>query len=155
VQTAHCLPGRVRFRVPSLVGNANGRALVLQKLPGIQGVDSVSVDGTSGSVLIRYREEEVKPELLFAALVRLLGLDDELQRSPQPVLARELRTISQTLNRVVYDRTGGLVDLHSALIITMAAVGLNKLVAEGSRSFPAGFTLVWWALNSSAWNRGG
>ena len=114
VQTAHWMPGRVRLRVPSLAENGAGAAMVREKLPTIQGVQSVKLNPATGSVLIVYREDEVRPELLFAAVVRLMNLDAELKRTPQPVVTRELREILGSVNRMVYDRTGGLIDLWSA-----------------------------------------
>ena len=81
VQTVHWMPGRVRFRVPSLAENAEGAAMVRKKLPTMQGVRSVKLDPATGSVLIAYREDQVQPELLFAAVVRLMNLEAELKRT--------------------------------------------------------------------------
>jgi len=148
VQTAHFMPGRVRLRVPSLAENGTGAALVQEKLPAIQGVQSVELNPATGSVLIVYREDEIRPELLFAAVVRLMNLDAELKRMPQPVVTRELRELLGSVNRMVYDRTGGLIDLWSAGLILLAAIGLQRLWAQGMRAFPAGLTLVWWGLAS-------
>lgn len=146
VQTAHFVPGRVRLRVPSLAKNSEGAALVREKLPTIQGVQSVQLNSTTGSVLIVYREEQVQPELLFAAVVRLMNLDAELKRLPQPVVTRELREMLNSANRAVYDRTGGLIDLWSAGLILLAAIGIQRLLVQGMRAFPAGLVLIWWGL---------
>ncbi len=148
VQTAHWMPGRVRFRVPSLAENAAGAAMLREKLPVIQGVQSVKLDPATGSVVIVYREDEVRPELLFAAVARLMNLDAELKRTPQPVVTRELREILGSVNRMVYDQTGGLIDLWSAGLILLAAIGIQRLWTQGMRAFPAGLTLVWWGMAS-------
>jgi hypothetical protein len=148
VQTAHWLPGRVRLRVPSLAENGTGAARMREKLPAIQGVQSVQLNPATGSVLIEYRDGEVRPELLFAAVVRLMNLDNELKRLPQPIVTRELRELLGSVNRMVYDRTGGLVDLWSAGLILLAAIGIQRLFVQGMRAFPAGLTLVWWGLAS-------
>ena len=71
VQTAHFVPGRVRLRVPSLTENDAGAAMVREQLPTIRGVQSVNLNPATGSVLIVYREDEVRPELLFADVERL------------------------------------------------------------------------------------
>jgi hypothetical protein len=148
VQTAHWMPGRMRLRVPSLAENGAGTAQIQEKLPTIQGVQSVRLNPATGSVLIVYHEDQVRPELLFAAVVRLMNLDAELKRMPQPVVTRELREILGSVNRMVYDRTGGLLDLWSAALILLAAIGVRKLFAQGAGAFPAGLTLVWWGLAS-------
>jgi hypothetical protein len=148
VQTAHFVPGRVRLRVPSLAENSAGAARVLEKLPAIGGVQSVTLNPATCSVLIVYREDEVRPELLFAAVVRLMNLDAEFKRMPQPVVTRELREMLSSANRMVYDRTGGLIDLWSAALILLAAIGIQRLLTQGMRAFPAGLTLLWWGVAS-------
>jgi copper chaperone CopZ len=134
--------------VPSLAENGAGAARVREKLPAIQGVQSVRLNPATGSVLIVYRDGEVRPELLFAAVVRLMDLDAELKRTPPPIITRELREILGSVNRMVYDRTGGLVDLWSAGLILLAGIGIQRLFVQGMRAFPAGLTLVWWGLAS-------
>ncbi len=147
VQTAHLLPGRVRFHVPSLVDQPAEAEDLCSRLSTLDGVEDVQTTSSSGSVLIRYREKLVRPELLFAAIVRLLGLERELEHTPQPVVTRELRSVFSSLNRVVYDRTGGLLDFTSALLILMAAFGVSKIMKEGSASIPPGFALLWWGVH--------
>ncbi len=147
VQTAHSLPGRVRFLVPSLVDDPAQAANLRDRLGALEGVTRVDVTPHSGSVLIQYREKIIQPELLFAATVRLLGLEKEMERTPRPVVTRELRTVLDSLNRVVYDRTAGILDFSSALLILMAAVGVNKIVQQGAAAMPGGVTLVWWGVH--------
>ncbi len=155
VRTEHALPGRVRFLVPSLAGNEPGTTSLQERLSTLPGVQSVRVTATTGSVLIHYREEQVQAELLFAAIVRLLGLDDEIAKSPKPVIARELRTIVDSLNRAVYEQTNGLLDFSSLLLIILAGVGASKLFREGAKAVPGGFTLIWWGLHQLLGGGGG
>jgi hypothetical protein len=147
VRTAHMLPGRVRFVVPTLVGEAQRCESLRDKLASLPGIDSVQTNSITGSVVIRYCEREVQAELLYAAIVRLLGLDAELEKPPVPVVVRELQSMLDSLNRVVHDRTGGLLDFTSALLILLAGLGAKKLFTEGSQAMPGGFTLVWWGLH--------
>jgi hypothetical protein len=147
VQTIHSLPGRVRFRIPSLIDAPSQAEGLQDRLRTLDGVARVDANPTSGSVLIEYRESVVRPELLFAATVRLLGLDKELESTPQPLVVRELRAVFDSLNRVVYDRTSGVLDFSSALLILMAAVGAGKMMGQGAAAMPSGFTLLWWGLH--------
>lgn len=147
VQTVHLLPGRVRFRVPSLVEARSEAANLRERLRGIEGVREVEVNPASGSVLICYRESLVRPELLFAATVRLLGLDKELEQTPRPLVTRKLRAVLDSLNRIVYDRTSGVLDFSSALLILLAAIGVRKMLQPGAAALPAGFTLLWWGAH--------
>ncbi len=148
LQTVHSLPGRVRFRVPSLTENDEDRELIETKLSGVEGIGSVTVSPVTGSVLVLYDESEVQPGLLFAAVARLLGLEKELENPPPPLVAKELTNVAESMNRAVYERTGGIVNLWTALMIGLAVFGVRKVLTEGSRAWPAGFTLVWWATNA-------
>ena len=147
VQTVHYLPGRVRFRVPSLVDDSSQAESLRDRLGTLEGVARVDVVPASGSVLIEYREKIVRPELLFAATVRLLGLEKEMARTPRPTVTREMRAVLDSLNRVVYDRTAGVLDFSSALLIVMAAIGVSKIAQQGTAAMPGGFTLVWWGAH--------
>ncbi len=147
VQTDHLLPGRVRFRVPSLIDAAEQAENLAERLRTLEGVRQAQANPATGSVLIEYRPSVVEPELLFAATVRLLGLEKELERTPCPTLVRELRAVLDSLNRVVYDRTSGMLDFSSAALLLLAALGVRKMTQEGAKALPAGFTLVWWGLH--------
>jgi hypothetical protein len=148
VQTAHALPGRLRLRVPSLKENGPGRDLIRGRLPAIDGVEAVDVSPLSGSVLIRYREQDVEPELLFAAVVHLLDLEKEMDAPCKPLVVRELKSMGDSLNRAVYEKTGGVIDLWTAVMIVLAGAGVRIMLKNPARAFPAGFTLIWWGLNA-------
>lgn len=148
VQTVHALPGRLRLRVPSLVDDEAGQKTLGERFPTLPGVESIRITPVSGSVLIHYDETEVEPDLLFAAVVSLLNLEAEMDKPVQPLITRELKAAGQSLNRCVFEKTGGVVDLWSAVMILLAGVGVRKMVQDPARAFPAGFTLLWWGLTT-------
>ena len=135
------------FRVPSLIDDPAQAESLRDRLATLEGVTRANVVPASGSVLIEYREKVVRPELLFAATVRLLGLEEELERTPRPIVVRELKVAFDSLNRVVYDRTSGILDFTSAVLILMAAVGISKVVRDGAAAMPPGFALFWWGAH--------
>jgi hypothetical protein len=146
IATKHFFPGRVRFQIPLLVGDDDGRQRIETQLQRVDGVDSVQTNRVSGSVLIHYQTDRIAPELLFAALIRLLGLEQELERTPEPIVSKEIRNIGEALNRAVYAGTDGLFDLWTGIPLVLLLLGVRKIMTEGTLgSFPAGFTLVWWA----------
>jgi len=147
LSVAHALPGRTRFRVPALVGRHEAAARLHDALAGINGIHAVSVSAVSGSVVIDHDAQRVRPDVLAAALVRLLGLEAELTREVESTLGRELRDLSRAANRAVYERTGGLLDVKTVLFLGLAGLGLGKVLQQRSLALPAGFTLLWWAAN--------
>ena len=148
IETKHLLPGRVRFSIPLLVGNDDSVERIEQQLQRVDGIDSVSANKISGSVIIRYQPQKIAPELLFAALIRVLGLEKELERTPQPVIAKGVQHVGNALNHAVYSSTHGILDLWTALPLVLLTLGVRKMVTERTLSFPTGFTLLWWAYNA-------
>ena len=145
LRVSHYLPGRMRLRAEILRKNDSAKDLVETKLQALEAVNDVSVSTVTGSVLVSYKEKELEPGLLFAVLVRVLGLEKEFEKPPKPVIAKELKEIATSLNRFVYDKTNGIVDLWTVLFLLIAGQGIRELYAGGKRAIPPGFTLLWWA----------
>jgi hypothetical protein len=148
LRVVHCLPGRVRFRVTSRSVGPERLRRAAEQLQMIEGVESVRVEGLTGSVLIGYQPGRLEPGLFFAALVRLLGVEEELLCIPEPVLTRELREAVASLNQGLYETTGGLADLSSLLLLGALGLGLHGIWRDGPRALPPGFTMLWgsWLL---------
>ncbi|MBD3177739.1 MAG: hypothetical protein GF320_21405 [Armatimonadia bacterium] len=144
VRTRHLLPGRVRFEVPSLAGDDAGSRRLAQSLSGIDGVECAQASPITGSVLVEHDDDQVSAELLWAAVVRLLGLDDEVGRPPECRLRQEIRAMGRSLNAVVYDQTGGVVDLWTAVPIAIGLYGAYQIARAGQVQTPPGFTMMWW-----------
>lgn len=155
VRTDHMLPGRVRFRVPCLcvdIASGQGLCAALEK---VSSVNNVSVNSVTGSVLIHYDPEALNAALLAAAVIKILRLEGELEKVPASKLQREMRQVSQALDRALYDQTNGLLDMKTAVFLSLAALGSVKLWQKRSLAMPAGFTLLWWAGNGLLRPRGG
>lgn len=147
VETVHVIPGRVRFRVPAIVSSTDNAQLVVDTLGKLEAVEHVEASSITGSVLIRYRAGDLSPELLFAALVRILGLEKELEKAPQAAVVREAQDVGRCVNRSLYDKTGGIMDLRGALLVLLLFVGVRKILLERGRALPPGATLLWWAAS--------
>jgi hypothetical protein len=148
LRVAHTIPGRIRFVVPSLRDMDKKSLKQFEKLGSLDGVDRMRFSTVTGSVVIRYNPERVDPPILFDAVAHLLGLKEELDRPPSPLLTGELRAIGRSVNRAVYEETYGFIDLWSIAIILLILFGTRKLIQGGWTAFPTGFTLMWWALHS-------
>ena len=148
IQTSHLLPGRVRFHIPLYKGNQKGLDTAIVQLRKIEGVDNAQANSISGSVLIHFDDSKLQADLLFAALVRLLGLEKEIERTPVPKLDKEFSDIYKSLNQAVYAKTNGMLDVKTAIALLIAATGIYRIFAERSVSMPATLTMIWWAYNS-------
>lgn len=143
VRTVHLMPGRVRFRVEAMRGRAEAAERLEAQIGRIEGVARVQANPVTGSVLVQYDDSVLEPELLLAALIKVLGLEEEMERTPVPRVAEEMREILQAVNRAVFDQTRGLLDLWTTASLLAAVAGLNRLT-RGSVPWPHLFGLLWW-----------
>ena len=146
IETVHALDGRVRFRIPSLKRTETARRLVAERLARADGIESVEVGTHTGSVLVHYRPDKVSADLLFSALARMLGLEDEIDRPRQSLVGREITDIGHSINRAVHQRTGGIIDLWTALPLVFVALGIRRLLTGGLSGSQTGFAWFWWAF---------
>ena len=148
IRTLHLLPGRVRFGVPKLKGNHAAADSLAAALARLDGVKEVRVTAHIGTVLVRFDADTLQPELLVAAIVRLLGLEREMEQAPPSAAARRLQAAGRAVDRACYDQTFGLIDLSTALPLTLGALGVYRLLNRQGPMLPPGATLLWWALSS-------
>ncbi|MFC1833268.1 HMA2 domain-containing protein [Thermodesulfobacteriota bacterium] len=148
VETVSNMPGRVRFRCSVLVGREDLKDLLSENLTRLPGLRSMEISEISGSCLIYYDPNQLTPELLFTALLKLLNLEEDFLRPGRSVLAKELRLLGESLNGGFYHMTGGLADLRTFLLVALGLFGVYKLVWDRAKPFPGGITLVWWAYDS-------
>jgi len=148
IRTCHLLPGRVRFQIPLMVGREEELKAATTQIAKISGVKWVDYNKISGSVLIYYEEGVLKADLLFTALIRLFGLEDELQKAPSSYLNTEFRSLIESLNQAVYSKSNGIIDFYTALPLVLAAIGISQIIKNKTNILPTGITLLWWAYNS-------
>jgi hypothetical protein len=148
IRTSHVLPGRVRFHIFSLKNDENKIEIVKKQFPKIEGIKSVQINKVSGSVLILFDQDKLEPELLCAALIRLLDLEKELEKIPKPILSKEFREMGDSLNRAVFEKTGGIIDLWTAVPLLLIILGFRKILMDRTTMWPTGITMLWWAYNS-------
>jgi hypothetical protein len=148
IRTVHLLPGRVRFQIPLMVGKEDHLKAATTQVAKISGVKWVDYNRISGSVLIYFEEGVIQADLLFTALIRLLGLEDELQKTPPSFLYTEIRSVIESLNQAIYSKTNGTIDLYTSLPIMLAILGISQIIKKRSNIFPTGLTLLWWAYTS-------
>lgn len=148
VRLSHSIPGRSRFHVSSLKAAFSKCESLADRLKKVEGISDVWTDPRTGSVTIFHDPVNLKPDLLAAALIRLLGLEGQLKSSPQPALVREVRRVGGALNSAVYDKSAGLIDLWSLVPLAFIVLGIRKLMTDRASIMPTGVTMLWWGYNS-------
>jgi hypothetical protein len=148
IRTLHLLPGRVRFQIPLMVGKGEELKVATSQIAKIKGVKWIDSNKITGSILIYFEHTTIQADLLFAALIRLLGLEDELKKAPDSYLGTEIHTVFESLNQALFSKTNGIIDLYTTISLSLVALGISQIIKNKTNIFPTGLTLIWWAYNS-------
>ena len=145
-EAVHQLPGRIRFRIPLLEGlDTEAFDALKAELARISAIQLVDLNAISGSLVLEYDDQKVDASIICGILLKLLGLQADLDNQPQSLARQELNLIGSSLDRMAYDSTRGVVDLNTALALTILGLGLYKIIIQQDRNMPGGFSLLWWA----------
>ena len=145
METAHVLPGRLRLYAPVLIGQRGAAAQLQKSLASLEGVRAVEVSSVSGSLLVHFAPDRVKPDMLLGAAIRLLGLERDVQRPPPSHIGEGIRHAGESLNHAIHEQTGGMLDLGTSLSLLLVAAGIRQLAAGNQFGWP----LLWWAYRST------
>lgn len=148
VEIKHAIPGRVRFFIPLLKMDSQKGQLLEQQLLKAAAVSQIKVNPLLGSVLIVYEKDKIDEVTLTGVLVKLLGLEKELEKPPRSMAGEELSRVLKSANSSIYEQTDGLLDLNTAITLTFLSLGIWSVVRSGS-VLPAGISLIYWAYNNS------
>ncbi|HMK43429.1 MAG TPA: cation transporter, partial [Dissulfurispiraceae bacterium] len=74
----HDLPGRLRIKTPLLKRNEQAAYDVKKFLGTINGVATIDINPTTGSLLVNYNPRAIRSELIIAELKRKGYFDPEL-----------------------------------------------------------------------------
>jgi len=144
METLHALPGRLRLRAPVLIGKRAAAEQLQKSLSRLDGVQSAEANPISGSLLIHFAPERVKPDMLIGAAIRLLGLEKDVERAPPSYIGEGIRRAGESLNQAIYQQSGGAIDLWTSLTLLLVAAGVRQLAAGNQFGWP----LLWWAYRS-------
>ncbi len=144
LHVAHHTPGRVRMKIPSAKGDPEAMAAIAQSFVGVAGVESVSVNATTGSLVLKYNPD--RPMDVHEHVEERAGgyspLDSEIDEVTEFIekeaeflaqhshTARVIVDFFTRLDQTIKKNTNNFVDLKillaAGLIVgTIAGVGLH------------------------------
>ena len=148
VETVHSLPGRMRLSVPSLVNDAEQAANLQASIGSLEAVAFARVSPVTGSVVVCFDPSSVEPILLFGAVIRILGLDHQMDSASQPVLWREIDSAGKTADDLVRTLSIGLMDVKTLITLSFAGVVAYRFFSGRTNlMLPGTATLMWWIAN--------
>ena len=160
VWVASAIPGRVRLKSTQLRGDEGLGRQIEEVLDSIDALTAVSVNVRTGSVLLRYDDEQLDdlPTLINrAAAVGVLpeGLDpDDLKAmaeshsngAPSRTFSGEMQRAFRSMNESVGDLTGGAIDLKGLAPLTLLGLGVRRLLRGGPLEPVPWFNYFWFAF---------
>lgn len=148
IEHVHGIPGRHRYRIPSLIGNDSGADTLKDHLTIVPEVDSVSCDLRAGSLLVK-GSEEMDPGFVLAAAARLLDLEKEIEQTPVSKFSTGAVNIWSGIDRALYEKTGGRLTADDAVGLALLGLALNEIRRTRTIGIPPAFTLIWWFFTLS------
>lgn len=147
IEVRHAISGRIRFYIPKMIENDKEKEILKSQLLRVAGINSMEINTITGSVLACYDEEKIDPTILVLSMIKLLGLEDQIDKEEKPKVLKEIREFGSALNKSVYDHTDGSIDLKTLLPIVLIVWGIKMIVIDQNRVTPQPHNLFWWGYN--------
>jgi hypothetical protein len=154
LEVRHTISGRMRLYAPVLRGNPSlGEHLVVE-LGKADGITTIETSPVTGTVMIEFTSGKVKAPIVFGAVAHLLGLEEEIDKPPQSLMASGIKSATESLNRALYEKSGGIIDLWTLIPMSLVGFALYQMRQPGGIGTPGAFTLLWWAYMQLSRNEG-
>lgn len=147
IEVRHFLPGRMRIYVSKLVGNDIEKTLLETQFSKIDGINVIQVNGITGSVLVSYDTSKVDAGILYSAMIRLLQLEEFIDKNEVSLVSREIKQASESLNRGMFEKTNGIMDMKTLVPVSFIMFALKEIYKNPSAGKPGAYTLLWWAYD--------
>lgn len=163
IKVMHAIPGRIRFKVPQVRENPLFADQIEQRLATIPGIQKVTINPLTSSVLVLYDTVvTASPESFHAlagplsalfpgvAVKDLEALHTRLTNgtSATSPLATSVRAFFASLNAKVNTATAGTADLKLLLPLVLFALGVRSLLLSEKRISPTWYDFLWFALGT-------
>lgn len=147
LEVSHSIEGRLRVRSERLKSETIGQMVAVQ-LTKIDGIDKVKPTALTGSLLVEYNHKKIDKNLLIGAIIKLVGLEEQLELMQHSKVYKEIQHINQAVNQAVLDKTAGTVDVKTLIPLSFVGMATYKILTTGQLTTPSSVTMLWWAYNS-------
>lgn len=144
IEVKHSIKGRIRYKVPRLKGDNTLVDYIIGQLSKVKFISHVEASAVTGSLLINYDYGQIDPNMLTAAIVKLLNLESEIDKKKDSLVTRELSNIKEVLNLAVYNKTNGILDIRAIYLIAIMIFAVRG-IRTAPKMLPNGYTMARWA----------
>lgn len=138
------MKGRIRFYSPVLKSNDGLSTYLLDQVKKIQVIKLCTINTVTGTILIEYDHENLDPQTLEGAIIKLLGLDKDIEGGRISKVRQGAGNFVSALDNGIYDFSNGILDLKSLTVIGFFVAALIDYRSYGFRT-PDYMTLLWWS----------
>jgi hypothetical protein len=98
--------------------------------------------------LIIYDKSKTDEATLTGVVVKLLGLENQIEDKPVPGIGKEINEVMKSLNTSIFEYSNGMVDLNNLITLAFFSMGAYSLF-RNPRMLPSGLSLLYWAYNNA------
>ena len=139
LEVKHHIPGRIRMSCPNLKNNKDKSSDLINVCDKIPGIISTRINQTLGTILIEYNTNVLHPTLIMGII----------NKSPTSLIDKESTNIADSLNRAIFEKTNGILDLKSFIMLLLGGYAVYDInLRPGVR--PSGYTCLWWVYSTLA-----
>lgn len=143
VEVKHSIKGRIRYKIPRLKGDNAMAEYISGQLSKVKFIKKVESNTITGTLLINYDYGNIDPNMLTAAIIKLLNLESEISKKKDALVTRELSNIKEVINLAVYNKTKGILDIKSIYLIAIMIFAVRGIKAA-PKILPNGYTMARW-----------
>jgi cation transport ATPase len=118
----HNVPGRLRVKTPTLRSMAGGEERVSEFFDHLEGVERVSVNSLTGSVVVHYDPEVLESEEILEVLKRRGHFDESMAFRNQGYQEQAISKTAQTVGKVLVGWAVGKALENSGLSFLTALI---------------------------------
>ena len=146
------IPGRIRLYMPAVTDHPEIAAQMKKQMEETGAVREVRINPSTGTVLFLYDETQVEASVVEGAAIRLMGLDEAIQRQPVSRMETGLKTLWNSINHGIMETTKGWMDARMLTGSVLSIAAIRSMMIHGA-GLPGGITLLWWASSIFSRNR--
>lgn len=147
LEIKHYIPGRLRLNCNFIKQNHNSAKILIDTCTQITGINKVIVNESIGSILVEYDFNILEPVLIMGILLKVLGLESQVKQNPNSLVNKEIINITDSLNRATYEKSNGIIDLKSLVMLLIGGYAMYDIKARPEIR-PCGYTCLWWVYSS-------
>ncbi len=151
IEVRHSIDSRIRVHIPSLKDDQTKAEKLESDAGKVDAIQSVKASPVTGSVTICFDQSQIAPVLVLGIVIKLLGLDAEINNAQTAHLEKEITTVTKSLDKSLLKVSNDAIDIKSGISILILA-GLVISVAHNKASLailPTPITLLWWLYQNN------